>query len=73
MADHAHNGKRLPEEGVGPEMRSSVGQEPTPQRETPLAGRRAGDAISGGVSVRILSATVVPVKHVCSASLPGRA
>lgn len=42
--------KRLHMGGVGPQMRSAVGLEPTPQRETPLAGRRAGDAISGGVS-----------------------
>ncbi len=44
-----HKGKRLHEGGVGPEMLSPVGLESTPQRETPLSGRLAGDAISGGL------------------------
>lgn len=54
-----HKGKRLPMGGVGPQMRSVAGLEPIPQRETPLAGRRAGDAISGGVS-RVHSITFAP-------------
>lgn len=45
-----HKGKRLHEGGVGPDMRFPVGQEPIQQKETPLAGRRAGDTVSGGVS-----------------------
>lgn len=43
---------------------------PTPQRETPLAGRRAGDAISGVVRSRILAVTAPSVKR--RACLPER-
>ena len=50
MAVRAHNGKHLREGGVGPQKRSAAWLKPGPQKETPLVGRRAGDAISGGVS-----------------------
>ncbi len=46
--------KRLHKGGVGPAIRSWVGLRAIPQIETPLAGRRASDAIAGGVSARIM-------------------
>jgi len=49
MTFRRHKEKRLHEEGIGPEMRSPVEQKPTPQKETPLAGRRTKDTILGGV------------------------
>ena len=52
MTTYAHNGKRLREEGVGEKAQATAAQKPGLQKETPLAGRRAGDAISGGVSAR---------------------
>lgn len=60
--------KRFHERGVGPAMRSPAGLV-LPQRETPLAGRRAGDAIAGGVRTDILHADWAFVKRSYS---PGR-
>ncbi len=54
--------KRLNEGGVGPAMRSLAGLA-LPQRETPLSGRRAGDAIAGGVKTDIFHADWAFVKH----------
>jgi hypothetical protein len=54
--------KRLNEGGVGPAMRSPTGLA-LPQRETPLPGRRAGDAIAGGVRADILHADWAFVKR----------
>jgi hypothetical protein len=68
--------QRLGEGGVCRELRESAGTavpqaeierlqlEPT-HRETPLAGRRAGDAIAGGVRSRIFHTSRATVK--CSA------
>jgi len=60
--------KRLHEGSVGPAMRSLAGLV-LPQRETPLAGRRAGDSIAGGVRTDILHADWAFVKRSYS---PGR-
>ncbi|KFB72629.1 MAG: hypothetical protein AW09_002184 [Candidatus Accumulibacter phosphatis] len=54
--------KRLHERGVWPAMRSPAGLA-LPQRETPLSGRRAGDAIAGGVKSDILHADWAFVKR----------
>lgn len=50
MRVRPHKQKRLHTGGVGPRLLTLAGQEPTPQKETPLPGRRASDAIAGGVS-----------------------
>jgi hypothetical protein len=48
-------GKHLHEKGVAPKMRSLAELKPKPPKETPLSGRRAGDAISGGFRFLILA------------------
>ncbi len=58
-----HQKKRLREGGVGPQMRSAVGLEPAPQKETPLSGRRVGDAISEGVRGPIMAICALAVKR----------
>ena len=53
--------KRLRDGGVGPELRSPAGLMCS-HKETPLSGRRAGDAIAGGVRVVIFHADRAFVK-----------
>ena len=63
MAVQTHEEKRLHMGGVGPRLLAEEGLKPTPQRETPLAGHLAGDAISGGVRPHIFSVTAMLVKQ----------
>lgn len=65
-----HKEKRLHVGGVGPRLLTLAGLEPTPEKETPLSGRRASNAIAGGVSGGILPMSAPSVKR--SVCLPQR-
>lgn len=55
--------EKRPFRGVGPEMLSLAGLDPTPQIETLLTERRASDAIAGGVSGLSFLVFGLPVKY----------
>jgi len=63
MAVHAHNGKRLREGGVGPEMRSPVWHSAPQKEKRPLRGVEPKMLSSAGLVLRIMPPVATPVNR----------
>jgi hypothetical protein len=63
MAAHAHNGKRLREGGVGPEVRSTVGHSAPRKEKRPLRGVEPRMLSSAGLVLHIMPPLSLPVNR----------